>query len=561
MKLRVLVAVAAVTATVAAVTTIGTGAMASSQVAAVTGKPYIGVTTPASQLNALGRPAALQIRVHQNENTFLFKATGLPYGLAINRTTGKITGTPTITAGAWRPKVTVTTTRGGSASVSFLWQIFSAAGHVSGYGAKCVDDYAGRTANGTKIDLWACDGKRQQQVTFAADGELRLNGKCVTASTRVYQEPCKDAADQVWTRRSNGEYALKSNGLCLTDPFGSTVNGTQLTVTACRNLARQHWALPVPAATKPAPKPTPTPTPSPKPTPSPTPSPSPTSTPTPTPSVNPLIPTQEFTNPESSDAPGDPIDYGCGESPSDFPWVGRNDGADIFLGGYLTPAPGYDLVRSEYFMWDDGTPIVNPAGVSADGSGPGNLGDEYLFGAGSQFTLTNFPLADGHQYTWTVAALSAVDGSDTPAFLSPDAPVCGFNFDQDAPTAPTVTSAAYPPSGSGGSGGAADGTGTFTFTSTDPVPDCAGCRSSGVYEFAYQLNNDTLSAYPPVPESGCTGGSGTVLATAGAGATASATSCPVDARLWGTNIMDVWAIDRAGNISPPTAYYFYVPSS
>ena len=142
MKLRVLVAVAA-TATVAVVTALATGAMASGQVTAATsGKPYIGVTTPASQQSTLGRAAILQIRVDENGNTFLFKATGLPSGLAINRTTGKITGTPSVTAGTWRPKVTVTTTRGGSASVSFAWQIVSAAGIVSGYAAKCVDDYA-----------------------------------------------------------------------------------------------------------------------------------------------------------------------------------------------------------------------------------------------------------------------------------------------------------------------------------------------------------------------------------------------------------------------------------
>jgi hypothetical protein len=270
-----------------------------------------------------------------------------------------------------------------------------------------------------------------------------------------------------------------------------------------------------------------------------------------------LIPTRESTGPESTDVPGGQADYGCGESPDDFPWIGSTDGGGITLGDYITPAPDYDLVRSEYFMWDDGTPIANPAGVSADGTGAGNLG-ENLFSPGWQSTVTNFPLADGHQYTWTVAALSSVNGSNAPALLSPDAPVCGFNVDEDAPTAPTVTSAAYPPSGSASGGEAAGGTGTFALTSADPGPDCAGCRASGVYEFTYQLNDETLS-YPPTP--GCTGDSGTVLATAGTAGSASATSCPVSADSWGTNIMYVWAIDRAGNVSPSAAYYFYVPSS
>ena len=57
----------------------------------------------------------------------------------------------------------------------------------------------------------------------------------------IAKTPSKSASDQIWNHKPNLEYALQSNGLCLTDPNGSTVNGTQAQVRTCANLAYQHW--------------------------------------------------------------------------------------------------------------------------------------------------------------------------------------------------------------------------------------------------------------------------------------------------------------------------------
>ena len=106
-----------------------------------------------------------------------------------------------------------------------------------------MDDYLGHTTNG-KIDLWTCDGKSQQRITFAANGELKLLGQCVTAYQTALLKPCSAAASQVWQRTSGGEYVVKSTGRCLTDPASRKANGTQLTLAACKNSANQHWTLP-----------------------------------------------------------------------------------------------------------------------------------------------------------------------------------------------------------------------------------------------------------------------------------------------------------------------------
>jgi hypothetical protein len=37
---------------------------------------------------------------------------------------------------------------------------------------------------------------------------------------------------------------LKLNNLCLTDPSGSTVNGTQVQVRTCNDFADQQWTGP-----------------------------------------------------------------------------------------------------------------------------------------------------------------------------------------------------------------------------------------------------------------------------------------------------------------------------
>jgi serine protease len=209
----------------------------------MTTNPKLSVTTPATQKSTLGKAVSLQIKATTNTGVQSYKATGLPPGLSINAGTGKITGTPRVTAGTFKPNVTVSD-YAKSVVVSFAWQVSSAAGPVHGYASKCVDDYFGHTSNGNKIDIWSCTGKAQQKITFAANRELQVLGKCITGGNTALLEPCKAAANQTWTRQSNGEYVLAANRKCLTDPSNSKNNGTGLTLAACKNTANQHWSLP-----------------------------------------------------------------------------------------------------------------------------------------------------------------------------------------------------------------------------------------------------------------------------------------------------------------------------
>jgi alpha-galactosidase len=115
-------------------------------------------------------------------------------------------------------------------------------------------------AKRTKIVIWVCDPTAQGQGwTYRGDkwtyrgDKLRIHGDmCVNAKGRgtsgspVILWPCDGSPNEIWIRRSNGEYVLKANGykLCLTAPAYSTGDGTQAAVGVCSDARDQRWSLP-----------------------------------------------------------------------------------------------------------------------------------------------------------------------------------------------------------------------------------------------------------------------------------------------------------------------------
>lgn len=112
-----------------------------------------------TQQNATGDTVNLAIQGSSAAgNPLTWSAAGLPTGLSINSSTGTVTGTPT-TAGPFAPTVTATDETGAKSSVAFNWTIKTAgSGPIKGDHGKCLDDFGSGTANGTKVDIWACPG-------------------------------------------------------------------------------------------------------------------------------------------------------------------------------------------------------------------------------------------------------------------------------------------------------------------------------------------------------------------------------------------------------------------
>src|SRR5450755_1519896 len=92
----------------------------------------------------------------------------------------------------------------------------------------CVDDNGPSTANGTKIQMWDCNGGPSQQWTIEPDGTLWIYGKCMDITgggtgngTLVELWDCNGGTNQQW-HAQNGTLVNPASGKCLDDPGSNT---------------------------------------------------------------------------------------------------------------------------------------------------------------------------------------------------------------------------------------------------------------------------------------------------------------------------------------------------
>ena len=123
---------------------------------------------------------------------------------------------------------------------------------VSGLSSsKCVDDNNGSGTNGTKVQIWNCDGNTSaQNWTVNSNGTLTIAGGCMditgakyTNGTLIELWTCNGGANQQWTA-TNGEIVNPHSGMCLDDPASNTTNGTQLILYTCNGGNNQKWTVP-----------------------------------------------------------------------------------------------------------------------------------------------------------------------------------------------------------------------------------------------------------------------------------------------------------------------------
>jgi len=123
---------------------------------------------------------------------------------------------------------------------------------VKGPGGLCLDVNGGNSANGTKVQLWGCNGSAAQQWTYVEAGStLRAFGKCLDVSgggtangTKVQLWDCNSTGAQVFIHRSDNTYYNPASNRCLDDPNGSTAQGTQQQIWDCNGSGAQKFSLP-----------------------------------------------------------------------------------------------------------------------------------------------------------------------------------------------------------------------------------------------------------------------------------------------------------------------------
>lgn len=207
--------------------------------------------------------------------TLTYSATGLPAGLSINSSTGVISGnvvniendTVHVTA-ADGAGASATVSFGIEASGSMTASYHAGTGQVKlDLGGKCLDDTGNSSNNGTKTQIWQClSGDAGQVWSFQPDtapgeysnyglseaGTVRIHGKCLnivnngTANgSKIQLWSCNGGANEEWAIAGEyGELYNPVSGKCLEDPGFSTKNGTQLDIWACNAGNNQNWLLP-----------------------------------------------------------------------------------------------------------------------------------------------------------------------------------------------------------------------------------------------------------------------------------------------------------------------------
>ena len=121
-----------------------------------------------------------------------------------------------------------------------------ASGEAIGIGGLCLDVRGGIAADGQPVQLYTCNHTAAQQVTYSADGTVRLLGRCLNAAGTANGSPVRTGAcAQSWTKQSDGALVNAVSGRCLDVPNADTTAGAvQLQLYDCNGTAAQTWRMP-----------------------------------------------------------------------------------------------------------------------------------------------------------------------------------------------------------------------------------------------------------------------------------------------------------------------------
>jgi glucosylceramidase len=127
----------------------------------------------------------------------------------------------------------------------------SRVGPVVGLAGKCLDVAGANSANGTAVQLYACNGTPAQQWTFGADGTVRALGKCLDVrdnstadGARLQIWDCGGAANQRWTATAARDLIGVGSNKCLDVVDNNSANGTPTQIWSCTGGANQKWTVP-----------------------------------------------------------------------------------------------------------------------------------------------------------------------------------------------------------------------------------------------------------------------------------------------------------------------------
>ena len=125
---------------------------------------------------------------------------------------------------------------------------------IVGAGGKCVDVTGNDTgANLAVVQLWDCQALAADQhwsPSAIGTGTLETLGRCLDIDgngtvngTKLELYDCNGVGGQQWIPQADGSIKNPQSGRCLDDPSGNTANGTQLQIYDCNGNAAQKFAI------------------------------------------------------------------------------------------------------------------------------------------------------------------------------------------------------------------------------------------------------------------------------------------------------------------------------
>ncbi|MBB4986520.1 putative chitinase [Streptomyces sp. SFB5A] len=127
----------------------------------------------------------------------------------------------------------------------------AAEGSITGLAGKCVDVAGASSANGTAVQLYACNGTNAQRWSNPGDGTLRALGKCLDVVDRstasgasVQLWDCSGGANQQWVVTAAHDIVNPAADKCLDVRGNNSADGTRLQIWTCTGAANQKWNAP-----------------------------------------------------------------------------------------------------------------------------------------------------------------------------------------------------------------------------------------------------------------------------------------------------------------------------
>jgi type 1 glutamine amidotransferase len=125
-------------------------------------------------------------------------------------------------------------------------------GPVVGLANKCLDISGGNTADGTKIQLYTCNGTNAQKWTVTPNGPIKALGKCLDVAgggtangTKAQLWTCNGSGAQNWSAQPDQTLRNPQSGRCLDVSQNNSADGQQIHIWDCLGAANQKWKLPV----------------------------------------------------------------------------------------------------------------------------------------------------------------------------------------------------------------------------------------------------------------------------------------------------------------------------